>query len=600
MASVVNAEIKELFSLSNVPPPLEQTTAADDDVALMQRRIVGIDFGQLDTARKEVLEGRPAQLALNLFDDVSVHVVVERTATTSSGYSLSGRLEGVPFGTMALVLNGRVVMGKVRTLGAVYTIRNAASGTYLIERTKPTEFREGLPLKPVVPTSVPDPRADAISVQEDDGSEIDVFVVWTPSARRDAGGTRRMEAAIDLAVVETNDAYATSDAAQRINLVGAVEVNYEEPGNLFVDLDRLVHPEDGYLDEVQALRDAYAADLVHLVSSGFCGGGIEGLANAMEVPEAGFESAAFSVTVFCDQEQLDAETRRGLSTRLFAHELGHNMGLQHDRYARFTTLNKPYPYSHGYVNQRAFDDGASADALWRTIMAYDEQCRAAGLRCQQLLRFSNPDQRYPGNNGHPLGIAGDDPSDDVDGPADAVRSLDNTRRIVANFRSSASRCTYRLSEENVTVAATGGSFSIEVETTEDCAYTARSHDEFLSVTSGAGSSDDSELRYEVTENDGGARVGTISVAGETLVVSQSGIHTVAGVCGRTPAIRDAIVAWTGTTCGEVTEFDLSEIPYLLLWSVESPRCGRMTLPGFRICERWTCPETPSPAIFRQS
>ena len=565
IAGVVNAETKKLFSIADVPQSLEQTTAADDDVASIRRRIVGIDFGQLDTARREVLAGRPAQLALNLFDEVSFQVVVERAATTSSGYSLSGRLDGVPFGTMALVLNGRIVMGKVRTLGAVYTIRNAGASTYLIERTEPTEFREGPPLKPVEPTSVPDPQTGARSTEEDDGSEIDVFVVWTPTARRDAGGTRRIEAAIDLAVVETNDAYASSDAAQKINLVGAVEVDYEEPGNLFVDLHRLGNPEDGYLDEIHAIRDAYAADLVHLVSSGICGGAIEGLANAMEVPEASFESAAFSESVFCNQEQLDANTRRGLSTRIFAHELGHNMGLQHDRYARFTTLNKPYPYSHGYVNQRAFDDGASTDARWRTIMAYDDQCRAAGLRCEQLIRFSNPDQRYPDDNGHPLGIPGDDPSDDVDGPADAVRSLDNTRRIVANFRSSASRCTYRLSEENVTVPATGGSFSIEVETTEDCAYTARSHESFLSVTSGSSNGGDGTVQYQVEPNNGNARVGALSVAGETLVVRQSGTHVTAGVCDRIPAIRDAIIAWAGRGhCRDVTEFDLSEIPYLFL------------------------------------
>ena len=39
---------------------------------------------------------------------------------------MSGRLEGVPFGTMALVLNGRIMMGKVRTLEAVDTIRTIA------------------------------------------------------------------------------------------------------------------------------------------------------------------------------------------------------------------------------------------------------------------------------------------------------------------------------------------------------------------------------------------------------------------------------------------------------------------------------------------
>ena len=564
VSNLANAEERDLFSGVDIPQSIE-TSAAEDDVAAIQRGIVRMDFGQLDAARKEVLAGGSSHLALNLFHGLSFRAVVERTAPTSSGYSLSGRLEGVPFGTMALVVNGRIVIGKVRTLDAVYTIRSMGPGTYVIERTGPTEFVEGAPLKPVEPSSAVDPQTDAGSVEEDDGFEIDVLVAWTPTVRRDAGGTRNIEAAIDLAVLEANDAYAASGAAQRIRLAGAVEVNHEDTGNLTTDLPRLANSSDGHMDEIHALRDSYAADLVHLAASGLCGGGgIEGLAYAMENVSAGFESSAFSASVFCDLVNLQATARRGLSSRLFAHELGHNMGLQHDRAARFITLNEPYPYSHGYVNQRAFDEGAAIESRWRTIMAYDTQCRAAGLRCPSILRFSNPNQRYPPPDGDPLGIPGDDPSEESDGPADAVRSLENTRRIVANFRPSASRCTYRLSQDSVTMAASGGEFSIDVETGQECAYAARSHDAFLSVASGESGTGSGSVRYRVEANDGDARVGALSVAGETLVVRQSGAHAYAGVCDRTPQIRDAIVAWAGKACGLVTEFDLSEIPYLLL------------------------------------
>ena len=107
---MANAEIKGLFSGTEIPQSLEDTSAPD--VPTIQRRIVRIDFAQLDVARKEVVRGRPAHLALNLFDEVSFGVIVERTARTSSVYSMSGRLEGVPFGTMALVLNGRIMMEK--------------------------------------------------------------------------------------------------------------------------------------------------------------------------------------------------------------------------------------------------------------------------------------------------------------------------------------------------------------------------------------------------------------------------------------------------------------------------------------------------------
>ena len=112
------------------------------------------------------------------------------------------------------------------------------------------------------------------------------------------------------------------------------------------------------------------------------------------------------------------------------------MGLQHDRYTACggdpSCVNWPYPYSYGYVNQRPFySAGAPKSAHWRTIMAYWWQCEDEGVHCSQLLRFSNPRQSWDGD---PLGVPGDRPSPRVDGPSDAVRTLDNTRHAIAGFR----------------------------------------------------------------------------------------------------------------------------------------------------------------------
>jgi hypothetical protein len=100
--------------------------------------------------------------------------------------------------------------------------------------------------------------------------------------------------------------------------------------------------------------------------------------------------------------------------------MGHNMGLNHDTYIDPGTM--PYPYSHGYVNQAAFVGGAPASKRWRDIMAYNDQCAAAGFFCTRLKYFSNPLNLYTGD---PMGNAS---------TADAVLSLNNTRLTVANFR----------------------------------------------------------------------------------------------------------------------------------------------------------------------
>ena len=195
---------------------------------------------------------------------------------------------------------------------------------------------------------------------------VDVAVIYTPAAREAAGGgAAAIEAAIDLLIAETNQAYATSGVHQRLALVGRSEVPYTETSG-DVDIGRLDDPDDGHLDEAHALRDRTGADLVHLIVDlpdyDVCG--------IAQLP------GAFGITVLhCG----------GI---VVAHELGHNMGLSHDRYADRGNLS-PHP-AYGYVNQRAFAAEAARSSRWRTIMSYVNQCEDAYTSCPWLLRLAAP------------------------------------------------------------------------------------------------------------------------------------------------------------------------------------------------------------------
>ena len=236
---------------------------------------------------------------------------------------------------------------------------------------------------------------------------IDVAVVYTRAARLAAGGAAEIEAAIDLMIAETNQAYAASTVHHRIALVARSEVQYTETGESLLDLGRLENPSDGYMDGVHALRDRVGADLVHLIVDEDKTD-VGGLANI---------AGAFGLSI---------HNGGGL---IFGHELGHNMGLLHDRYVDRGNLSSHPAY--GYVNQRAFAAGAARSSRWRTIMSYGSQCEDAYVfDCSWLLRFSNPRQRY---NGDPLGVPFGQGSG-VTGPADAAAVLNATGPAVALWR----------------------------------------------------------------------------------------------------------------------------------------------------------------------
>ena len=271
-------------------------------------------------------------------------------------------------------------------------------------------------------------------------SVIDVAVFYTPQAKDNQGGTDAIKTKIDEIVVATNLAYTNSDVNQAIKLVAVEEVEGYIQATATanrtgknIDLDRLKEPSDGYMDDVHTVRDRVGADIVMLLRSE--GGG-----------------QAFRMTVLSADSAVGAFGVSTVHAGLFAHEMGHIMGLAHDRYAnckhdtdspQCPTTVKPYAY--GYVNQKMFDPEGSttadpdapATARWRTVMAYYNQCRDANVpgNCQPaLLRFSNPNQRYPDADGDPMGKSGTQNTTAVDGPADAARTLNETRTTVANFR----------------------------------------------------------------------------------------------------------------------------------------------------------------------
>ena len=252
-----------------------------------------------------------------------------------------------------------------------------------------------------------DPSGSRDPTAKDSGAEIDLLVIYTPSAAATTGSPEAIQQLIELGVVETNMALLSSRVQTRLRLVATAGVDYQEGDvEIGTHLDRLTDPDDGLLDEAHSLRDFHNADLVTLVGTGTRGGC--GIAWLMEGSDnTAFEAFAFNfVATPCISPNYT-----------FGHEIGHNLGCRHAPDDP-STGEGAFDYSSGYKDpNRAF----------RTMMAYN--CDGG---CPRVLRWSNPELTY---DGAPQGTA----------EQDNARSINNVRTVAANFRRARTQAGGRLS-----------------------------------------------------------------------------------------------------------------------------------------------------------
>ena len=427
-AQTSHGEIGGQPSIENAVPELIRASPVDAMVVApavrsredVRSRLVALDVSVLENIRADVANGRPQTIRLALFDDTALLVQITRIeAVGRNGTAYIGVVAAVPHSSVVMVEERGVVSGNVALAGRKYQIRHVNDVAHVVRQIDSATLPPDHPEEPVAPaisaltlrTKAGLPPEAARNTQIDDGSIIDVMVVYTTAARLSQGSTAAMKSLVNLAVTETNNAYANSQVTQRLRLVYAGEVDYTEV-DFPTDLARLQGTSDGFMDDVHRLRDLYAADLVSLWGNYAGGCGL----SMLMFDEKLTPDPAFSVV----------DRNCATSNYSFAHEIGHNMGLQHDIYngtggtnvtPEGSTISTAINYAHGYVDM---------PNRFRTVMAISAQCDAQSPRidCVRIAYFSNPGVSF---NAAPTGNVSN---------AQEFKALNDTRDTTANFRAS--------------------------------------------------------------------------------------------------------------------------------------------------------------------
>ena len=293
-----------------------------------------------------------------------------------------GEVEETGERALLMLWSNALLTGYFAYNGTIYTLENLGGGVTAVaeqDRFKlppdhpgATAPRDSVQApdaseEPELKLSPPEPLVDAFEDAHRTAFEarnivIDVMLLY--SSRVAERYVRAPADLLALAIEETNDSFRNSGLGNiRLRLVHTQAVDYD--GATEDNFNHLYRMLDGVgpFKDVKRLRNEKRADIVGLIIDNPAGCGL----STRVGPDS--DEAYFVVHHAC-----------AMITLSVAHEIGHILGVRHDRFE--DDNDTPFAYGHGYVN----------GTKWRDIMSYKTGCGG----CPRMPFWSNPRVTYKG------------------------------------------------------------------------------------------------------------------------------------------------------------------------------------------------------------
>ena len=252
--------------------------------------------------------------------------------------------------------------------------------------------------------------AAATTVPTTSGTVLDIMVLYATDQVTAAYQQQRLA----MLVTVSNQAYIDSGINAALRLVYSEATTYASRNSNATALSLLAN-DQGAFAGAAAKRIKYGADLVYLfrplnaLTQGNCGNAY------IQMPMGGAANKSLGYGIISDGTSKDAANYYYCGTNTFTHEIGHNLGLVHDR--ANTTIYGATPYSYAWAVGGSFG----------TIMSYGNPI---------LMYFSTPTLAAKDANGiavtckgQPCGYS----KDDVARKSDQVLTANATIPVIANF-----------------------------------------------------------------------------------------------------------------------------------------------------------------------